>query len=161
MKVIPLRLDPGTDLKQALQGVVRREGLTAAWVMSCVGSLSQIALRLGDIHTGQANYEIISAAGTLSPTGIHVHLAVADPDGTMIGGHLVGGCLVSATGTVEVILGADHAWTFSRVPDATTGYDELVIQPAPSPLVIQPAPSPQASDDDPEQTHRRHTTEVA
>ncbi|WP_203702302.1 PPC domain-containing DNA-binding protein [Asanoa iriomotensis] len=126
--MIPLRLDPGTDLKQALQSTVRRERLSAAWVMSCVGSLRQITLRLADIHTALDEYEIISAAGTLSATGMHVHLAVADPSGTILGGHLLGGCVVSPNGTVEVVLGADDDWRFTRSSHPETGWDELTIE---------------------------------
>jgi len=126
--VIPLRLGPGTDLKRALNTLVRNEGLTSGWVMSCVGSLRQITLRLGDIHTAEGDYEIISAAGTLSPSGLHVHLAVAEPTGAMIGGHLLAGCVVSDTGTVELIIGADPGWRFGRAPDPQTGFDELTIE---------------------------------
>ena len=127
MVVIPLRLEPGSDLKQELQALVRREGLTAAWVMSCVGSLEQVTLRLADIHKASGEYEIISAAGTLSATGVHVHLAVADPAGTMTGGHVMSGCVVAAEGSVEVVIGADPGWRFERGRHAQTGYDEISI----------------------------------
>jgi predicted DNA-binding protein with PD1-like motif len=127
MVVIPLRLEPGSDLKQELQALVRREGLTAAWVMSCVGSLEQITLRLADIHTAAGQYEIISAAGTLSANGVHVHLAIADPAGTLTGGHLMSGCVVAAEGSVEIVIGADDGWRFERGRHRQTGYDELTI----------------------------------
>ncbi len=127
MDVIPVRLGPGVDLKQSLQRLAVREGLTAAWVMTCVGSLSRIALRLAEIRTAEGEYEIISAAGTLAPTGVHIHLAVADPQGTLIGGHLMGGCVVAEHGTVELVLGADPGWRFSRERDPLTGFDELAI----------------------------------
>ncbi len=127
MIVIPLRLGPGADLKRALNTAVRDHDISAGWIMSCVGSLERITLRLADIHTAEGDYEIISAAGTLSPTGLHVHLAVADPTGTLIGGHLLGGCVVSETGTVELVIGADSGWRFGRAADPQTGFDELTI----------------------------------
>jgi predicted DNA-binding protein with PD1-like motif len=127
MVVIPLRLEPGSDLKRELQALVRRERLTAAWVMSCVGSLSQITLRLADIHTASGEFEIISAAGTLSANGVHAHLAVADPAGAMTGGHVMSGCVVAAEGSVEIIVGADPGWRFERGRHPQTGYDELSI----------------------------------
>jgi uncharacterized protein len=127
MRVIPMRLEPGTDVKHELQVLVRREELSAAWVMSCVGSLRQITLRLGEIHCAEGEYEIISAAGTLSATGIHVHLAVADPAGVMTGGHLMTGCVVGDQGSVEVVVGADDHWQFSRGRHPETGFDELTI----------------------------------
>jgi uncharacterized protein len=129
MRVIPLRLGPGEDLKEALHKVVHREGLTAAWVMTCVGSLQRISLRLGEIATAVDEYEIISAAGTLAPTGIHVHIAVADPHGKLLGGHLMIGCVVAAQGTVELVIGADDGWRFDRGLDPQTGFDELFIEP--------------------------------
>jgi uncharacterized protein len=130
MRVIPVRLEPGDDVKQALQGLVRREGLTAAWVMTCVGSLRRISLRLADLHTAEGEFEIISAAGTLAPSGAHLHLAVADPQGTLLGGHVMAGCVVAERGTVEVVLGADDGWRFARGRHPGTGFDELVIEPA-------------------------------
>src|SRR5262245_4977376 len=130
MRLIPMCLDPGTDLRKALQATIQREGLTAAWVMTCVGSLSRIALRLHEIRTEEGEFEIISAAGTLGPDGIHVHLAVADPAGALIGGHLTTGCVVAAEGTVELMLGADDRWRFGRARHPRTGFDELSIEPS-------------------------------
>jgi uncharacterized protein len=130
MRVLPIRLDPGTDVNRALREIVRRESLTAAWVITCVGSLSRITLRLADIHTADGEYEIISVAGTLAPNGIHIHLAVADPDGALLGGHLMDGCVVADDGTAELVLGADDAWRFGRGRSARTGFDELTIEPA-------------------------------
>lgn len=127
MRVLPVRLEPDCDVKQELHTLVRREGLSAAWVMSCVGSLRTITLRLADIHTAEGEYEIISAAGTLSATGIHVHLAVADGAGVMTGGHLMAGCVVSGKGSVELMIGADDRWRFSRERHPRTGFDELGI----------------------------------
>jgi predicted DNA-binding protein with PD1-like motif len=130
MKAFPLRLDHGTDLKQALLEWARRERPTAAWVMTCVGSLGRISLRLAEVHTSEGEYEITSLAGTLSRTGVHLHLTVADPAGVLIGGHVMGGCVVADGGTVELVLGADGGWRFERGPDPVTGFDELTISPA-------------------------------
>jgi uncharacterized protein len=127
MRVIPVRLAPGSDVKQELQALARRERLTAAWVMTCVGSLRRVTLRLADIYTAEGEYEIISAAGTLSATGSHVHMAVADPAGVMVGGHLMAGCVVD-NGSAELVVGADDSWRFDRGRDPETGFDELNIK---------------------------------
>jgi hypothetical protein len=127
MRVLPVRLNPGDDVRHQLRQLVRREQLTAAWVMTCVGSLRQVTLRLDDIVTVEDNFEIISMSGTLAPSGPHLHLAVADSKGTMLGGHVMPGCLVADEGTVELVLGADDAWRFERAPDPLTGFDELAI----------------------------------
>ena len=122
-----MRLNPGEDLRQRLRQTVRQERLTAAWVMTAVGSLRQVSLRLADMVTVEDEFEIISMSGTLGRSSLHVHLAVADPKGTMLGGHVMPGCLVADAGTVEVVLGADDGWRFERAPDPTTGFDELFI----------------------------------
>jgi hypothetical protein len=40
------------------------------------------------------------------------------------------GCVVAEQGTVELVLGADSNWRFSRGSDPQTGFDELSIQRA-------------------------------
>ena len=130
MRVIPVRLEPGTDLAEALHELVRAENLGAAWVMTCVGSLRRIALRLADIRVSHGDFEVVSAAGTLSQAGCHVHIVVADGDGGLIGGHLAHGCVVAEDATVELVIGADDGWRFGRGKHPRTGYDELTIEPA-------------------------------
>ena len=59
---------------------------------------------------------------------MHLHAAVADADGRVTGGHVAAGCVVRTTAEVLVVL--LPAWHFERAPDATTGYDELVVRAA-------------------------------
>ena len=158
MRVVPVRLEPGDDVKSALRGIVQREGITAAWVMTCVGSLRRIALRLADLRTADGEFEIISAAGTLGPSGVHVHLAVADPQGTLLGGHLMAGCVVAEQGTVELVLGADDGWRFDRGRDPRTGFDELVIASVPQ---RDARALRQAADGHAEDARGRHVAEVS
>lgn len=70
-------------------------------------------------------FEVISLNGTLELTGEHLHLAVSDPYGAMLGGHMMPGCTVRTT--LELIIGELPALTFSRQPCAISGYDELHI----------------------------------
>jgi predicted DNA-binding protein with PD1-like motif len=128
MRVLPVRLNPGEDVRHQLRQLIQREQLTAGWVMTGVGSLRQVALRLADMVTIEDDFEIIAISGTLARSGIHIHLAVADPKGTMLGGHLLPGCLVADEGTVELVVGTDDGWRFERTPDPVTGFDELVIE---------------------------------
>ena len=128
MNAIPLRLLPGDDLRGSLERLVRDKGLTAACVLTCAGSLSRAALRLAGGRgttplTGEL--EIVSLSGTLSPDGAHLHLAVADADGKVVGGHVQEGCLVRTT--AEVVLGVFPGICFRRELDAATGYRELTI----------------------------------
>ena len=129
MRTIALRLGPGADLKAELLAVAAREGVRAGWVVTCVGSLSRVRLRLagGAEHaTWQGAFEIVALTGTLSPDGGHLHLAVADQQGGTVGGHLVEGCTVRTT--AEVVLAADDRLVFAREHDPVTGYDELVVR---------------------------------
>ena len=71
MKVVPLRLQPGDDLRQALE----------AWM---------------------GEQEILSLSGTLSPDGAHLHIALVDSRGAVIGGHLCVGSLVRTTAELRI-----------------------------------------------------------
>jgi uncharacterized protein len=129
MRTIALRLRPGADLKAELLGLAVRERIRAGWVLTCVGSLSQVRLRLagGTEHAAwQGALEIVALTGTLSQDGGHLHLAVADDQGCTVGGHLAEGCTVRTT--AEVVLAADDRLVFGREHDPATGYDELVVR---------------------------------
>ncbi|WP_254931538.1 PPC domain-containing DNA-binding protein [Cyanobium sp. BA20m-14] len=69
MKVVPLRLPPGDDLRQALEAWMGEQEEQAACLLSGIGSLSVVQL----------------------------HIAVADSRGVMIGGHLCAGSLMRTT----------------------------------------------------------------
>ena len=129
MRTIALRLRPGADLKGELLALAVRERVRAGWVLTCVGSLSQVRVRLaGGAEHGnwQGAFEIIVLTGTLSRDGGHLHLAVADHQGRTLGGHLVVGCTVRTT--AEVVLADDDRLLFAREHDPATGYDELVVR---------------------------------
>ena len=130
MKVVPLRLQPGNDLRQALETWMGEQQEQAGFVISDVGSLSVAQLRLAGASEAtviQGELEILSLSGTLSPDGAHLHIAVADRRGTVIGGHLCAGSLVRTT--AELVIGLLPDWQFSRELDPATGYPELRITP--------------------------------
>jgi uncharacterized protein len=129
MRTIAVRLRPGADLKGELLALAAREPVRAGWVLTCVGSLSQVRVRLagGAEHaTWQGAFEIVALTGTLWQDGGHLHLAAADQQGRTVGGHLSEGCTVRTT--AEVILAADDRLLFAREHDPATGYDELVVR---------------------------------
>ncbi|MNH42050.1 hypothetical protein D3C79_1036660 [compost metagenome] len=70
-------------------------------------------------------FEVISLNGTLELTGEHLHLSVSDPQGAMLGGHMMPGCTVRTT--LELVIGELDALAFSRQPCALSRYDELHI----------------------------------
>ena len=130
MKVIPLRLPPGADLHRALEAWMGKQQEQAGCVLSAVGSLSLAQLRLAGAAQATAIHgelEILSLSGTLSPDGAHLHLAIADSSGAVIGGHLGAGSLVRTT--AELVIGLLPEWRFSRELDPATGYPELQISP--------------------------------
>ena len=130
MKVIPLRLPPGADLRRALETWMGKQQEQAGCLISAVGSLSLAQLRLAGATQATAIHgelEILSLSGTLSPDGAHLHLAIADSSGAVIGGHLGAGSLVRTT--AELVIGLLPEWRFSRELDPATGYPELRITP--------------------------------
>jgi len=132
MKVVPLRLQPGADLRQALESWMGEQSEQAGCVISAVGSLSLAQLRMAGATQATAirgELEILSLSGTLSPDGAHLHIAVADSSGSVIGGHLCVGSLVRTT--AELVIGLLPEWRFSRELDPATGYAELAIKAHP------------------------------
>lgn len=76
--------------------------------------------------TLEENFEIVSLVGTLQGSGeCHLHISLADKDGKVIGGHVVGGCEIFTT--AEIVLGAMSGFCFDRVFDDRTGFKELVV----------------------------------
>ncbi len=132
MKVVPLRLQPNADLRRALEAWIGEQEEQAGCVISAVGSLSVAQLRLAgaaEATTIRGDLELISLSGTLSPDGAHLHIAVADSQGAVIGGHLCAGSLVRTT--AELVIGLLPEWQFSRELDPATGYPELQIKAQP------------------------------
>jgi predicted DNA-binding protein with PD1-like motif len=132
MKVVPLRLRPGDDLRRALDAWMAEQQEQAGCVISGVGSLSMAQLRLAGATEEMAihgDLEILSLSGTLSPDGVHLHIAIADSSGAVIGGHLCAGSLVRTT--AELVIGLLPDWRFNRELDPATGYAELAIKAQP------------------------------
>jgi len=130
MKVVPLRLQPGDDLRRSLEAWTGAQQEQAGCVISAVGSLSLAQLRLAGATEATAIHgelEIVSLSGTLSPDGAHLHIAIADSRGAVIGGHLCPGSLVRTT--AELVVGLLPQWQFRRELDPGTGYAELRISP--------------------------------
>ncbi len=129
METYSFRLRPGQDLKEQLDGLVKASVIEAGAVLTCVGSLTDVSLRLANQEGGtnwQGHFEIVSLVGTLSTNGSHLHLSVSDSTGRTIGGHLLPGCKVYTT--AEIVIGVLPELTFERAPDTTYGYRELVVK---------------------------------
>jgi predicted DNA-binding protein with PD1-like motif len=130
MKTLPLRLSPGDDLRTALQAAVAAQGGQAAFVVSGIGSLREARIRYAGREQPRhvvGDLEILTLAGTIAPDGVHLHASLSDAQGAVFGGHVGPGCIVRTT--AEVLLALLDDVTFTREPDAATGYAELAIRP--------------------------------
>jgi uncharacterized protein len=136
MRALAFRLTPGADLRAELERITRENELAAGCILTCVGSLSRARLRLPSASGETAAYatfdepmEIVSLAGTLSPDGLHVHVALSRRDGSCVGGHLVEGCVVNTT--AELVIAELAEVEFRRRLDPATGHAELCADPRP------------------------------
>ena len=131
METLPLRLPPESDLRQALEAVLRVHPCRAAFVLAGIGSLREARLRLGGQEgtvTMRDELEILTLAGSLSPDGAHLHMSLADSAGRVIGGHVAQGCVVRTT--AEVLVAMLPEWSFTREVDPVTGFAELAVRSA-------------------------------
>lgn len=127
-KIYALRLHPGDDLKIKLAEFVKEKKIQAGYIITCVGSLSRATLRLSnknETQTWKESFEITSLTGTLSPDGNHLHISLANKEGTTLGGHLMDGSLISTT--AEIIIGEASDLIFKREFDSVTTFKELKI----------------------------------
>ncbi len=130
MELIPLRLRPGDDLKQALESWIAHEGEGSAWIVSGIGSLTVAQLRLAGRREASVldrDLEILTLQGSLCRSGSHIHITVADANGAVLGGHLCEGSVVRTT--AELLVARLPQWQLQRAVDPTTGYRELEILP--------------------------------
>ncbi len=124
-----MRLTPGEDLKEVLREFTQTRALKAGIILTCVGSLAEASLRFAgrdETTTLPGPFEILSLVGTLSPEGVHLHVALADGEGRTVGGHVQPGCLVYTT--AELVVGELSGLTFLRTFDTVTGYGELEVR---------------------------------
>ncbi len=130
MKQITFRLKPGQLLKEEIEKTVRDKEVKAGVLLSIVGGLENAVLRMAGSEPGnqavrkwEGPFEIISGTGTISKNGCHIHLALSDRQGDVIGGHLKDGCVVKYT--AEIVLGVFEDITYKRVLNEETGFEEL------------------------------------
>jgi len=128
MNITAVRLAPGQDLEAELKEFTIERNIQAGFILTTVGSLSQVRLRFADqnrCHSLTGRFEIVSLVGTLSVHGTHLHISVADREGRTIGGHLEHGSIIHTT--AEVVIGESPNMVFSREVDQATGHRELEI----------------------------------
>jgi predicted DNA-binding protein with PD1-like motif/glutaredoxin len=96
MRVVPIHLEPGSDLRVSLEQLAADQG-AAGFVLGVVGNLSRAAFQCPG-RPGpsvlEGDLEIITLQGTLAPHGVHLHLSLSDGDCQVWGGHLEPGTLI-------------------------------------------------------------------
>ena len=130
IKAVTIRLKPGEDLKAQLDDYVNTHHIAAACIVTCVGSLQTAVIRYANqpnADTLYGHFEIVSLTGTLATSGSHLHIAISDDTGKMIGGHLKEGSIIYTT--AEIVLGILPGVVYSREMDTTYGYKELMVRP--------------------------------
>ena len=123
------RLKPGDDLKEGMEKIVKEKGISAGWVATCVGSLTDYSIRFANqpgATIGAGHFEILSVSGTVSINGSHLHLSISDSTGKTIGGHLMAGCKIYTT--AEIIIQSTGSYEFTRKKDGTTAWEELQVR---------------------------------
>ncbi len=129
MKHHVFRLHRSADLLESIAGYCRDKHIGAGYVACCVGCVSEAAIRSADGVTKRQyreRLEIVSLTGTVSEGRCHLHVSFSREDMSVLGGHLLPGCLVNTT--AEVVLCELDGLTFSKAYDEDTGYNELHIE---------------------------------
>jgi len=98
MRVVPIHLDAGSDLRVSLEWLAATEE-ASGFVLGVVGNLSRAAFQCPG-QSGpsvlEGDLEIITLQGTVAPGGVHLHLSLSDGDCQVWGGHLEPGTLVKS-----------------------------------------------------------------
>lgn len=151
---IPPHADLVPSLLDAAKQAMKASNSKSAFIMTSVGSLSEVTLRMAakekgtdkqplskkpkvdeslaeatslGVKTFQEHFEIVSLIGTFSADGgKHLHMSVSNADGEVLGGHLMSGTVFT---TLELVLGTISGVAFEREMDSQTGYKELVVKP--------------------------------
>lgn len=124
-----LRLLPHQDLKKEIQNFCQNNQISAASIVSVVGSLEKLNIRLANSNqylTKNEKFEILSLQGLISAEGIHLHMTVADERAQVFGGHLMDDNIIFTT--CEIVFLIMPELEFAREVDNSTGYKELSIR---------------------------------
>ena len=81
MKSHAIRLTYGMDLKEEIEKIAKERNIKAGCIISAVGCLNKLVLRTAgakSIETIEDDFEIVSATGTVSKNGCHIHISVSD-----------------------------------------------------------------------------------
>lgn len=129
MKTYAVRLRRGADLLPSIEAFCIKHVIKAGVVLSGVGCVTKGRVRdasgvtIVDIDEPM---EIVSLMGTVSEKGCHLHISFSKEDLSVVGGHLVEGCIINTT--CELVIGELEDCAYDVEFDEETGYDELIIK---------------------------------
>lgn len=129
MKTYAVRLRRGMDLLQSIESFCVKHEIKAGVVLSGVGCVSRARVRdAGGVNLADLcePMEIVSLMGTVSEKRCHLHVSFSKEDLSVVGGHLVEGCIVNTT--CELVIGELEGCAYDVEFDEETGYDELLIR---------------------------------
>ena len=125
------RLHPGQDLYQEIKKYIEKNMIKAACILTCVGSLKKINIRLANAKEFlqlNENFEITSLVGNISCNDrMHLHISISDSTGKTFGGHLCETDNIVHT-TAEIVLGEMPSLIFEKEKDEISGWNELKIK---------------------------------
>ena len=125
-----LRLHPNEDLYKEIEKYIKKNKIEAGFIMTCVGSLQEINIRLANAKeflVKKEHYEITSLVGCISCNNrIHLHISISDEKGNCFGGHLGDKGNIVFT-TAEIIIGELPEMNFTSEKDEISGWNELKI----------------------------------
>ena len=129
MKTYTVRLRRGADLLESIEKLCTENAIKAGVLLSAVGCVSRGRVR----DAGGVNIvdiaeplEIVSLMGTVSNMRCHLHVSFSKEDLSVVGGHLVEGCIINTT--CELIIGEMENFVYDVELDEETGYDELIFR---------------------------------
>lgn len=128
MKTYAIRLRRGADLLESIKEFCVQNAIGAGVVLSGVGCVSKARVRDAsgvNIVSMDEHMEIVSLTGTVSEKRCHLHISFSKEDLSVIGGHLVAGCIINTT--CELVIGCLENCVYDIEFDEETGYNELVI----------------------------------
>ena len=130
-----LRLDDGEDVLAQLTDFARRHTVRAAAIVSGIGMLKAATFGYWDgkeyrPHSLDAPYELVGLHGSIAEVdgapSIHVHVALAGPDHSIVGGHLLRGTVGILN---EIFIETFPGHHFGRPLDESFGLRRLDLLP--------------------------------
>lgn len=129
MKTYAVRLRRGVDLLTSIEQFCIEKNIKAGVLLSGVGFVTKARVRDASgvtIVEIDEPMEIVSLMGTVSAKRCHLHISFSKEDLSVIGGHLVEGCIINTT--CELVIGEMEGLEYDVEFDEETGYDELIIK---------------------------------